>query len=61
MKWFFSFNSSNVTLLDITSMMYGTNGKLREELYLKDRLHITLEAYRMIADKLEPLLIRNRN
>ena len=38
-------------------MMYGTNGKLREELYLKDRLHITLEAYRMIADKLEPLLI----
>ena len=39
-------------------MMYGTNGKLREELYLKDRLHITLEAYRMIADKLEPLLIR---
>lgn len=42
-------------------MMYGTNGKLREELYLKDRLHITPEAYRMIADKLEPLLIRNRN
>lgn len=38
-------------------MMYGTNGKLREELYLKDRLHITPEAYRMIADKLEPLLI----
>lgn len=46
---------SNDTKLD------GTNGKLREELYLKDRLHITPEAYRMIADKLEPLLIRNRN
>ena len=40
-------------------MMYGTNGKLREELYLKDRLHITPEAYRMIADKLEPLLINS--
>lgn len=39
-------------------MMYGTNGKLREELYLKDRLHVTPEAYRMMADKLEPLLIK---
>ncbi len=52
-------NSSNVTFLDIASMMYGTNGKLREELYLKDRLHVTPEAYRMMADKLEPLLIKN--
>lgn len=49
----------NVIFLDVSSMMYDHNGKLREELYLEDKLHITHEAYHMMAEKLKPLFIRN--
>lgn len=54
-------NSKQVVVLDISSMVYDNMGNLREDLFRKDRLHVTDEVYRMMANKLEPLLIHNKN
>jgi lysophospholipase L1-like esterase len=52
-------NHSVVTFVDVSSMMHDQNGKLRAELYLKDRLHVTAAAYRELARIIEPYLINN--
>lgn len=50
----------NLTYLDVASLMFDSKGKLREELYRDDRLHMTPEAYKLWAQKIEPYLIDNK-
>ena len=49
-----------VTYVDVASLMFDAQGALRPELYRDDRLHMTPEAYRLWAQKIEPLLIDNK-
>ncbi|MEG0807423.1 MAG: GDSL-type esterase/lipase family protein [Alistipes sp.] len=50
-----------VTFLDISTLMFDAQGNYREELYRKDRLHITDEAYKLWQGIVEPHLINNLN
>ncbi|WP_346700232.1 GDSL-type esterase/lipase family protein [uncultured Alistipes sp.] len=49
-----------VTYVDVASLMFDAQGALRPELYRDDKLHMTPEAYRLWAEKIEPLLIDNK-
>ena len=49
-----------LTFVEMGSVLYDENGVLREELFLKDRLHLLSPAYELMSKKLEPYLIKNR-
>lgn len=52
----FAQKKSHVKFIDITPLMVDQNGTPKENLYLKDRLHVNEEAYRMWAKVIEPNL-----
>ncbi len=42
--------------LETFDMVLGPDGEPREELYVADRLHLNAEGYRLLADRVRPLL-----
>ncbi|MCX6308008.1 MAG: GDSL-type esterase/lipase family protein, partial [Bacteroidia bacterium] len=52
----FCLTKKHVKFIDVSELMLDEKGLPREPLYLKDRLHISEEAYRLWAAMLEPHL-----
>ena len=47
----------NLHYIDITAVMYDDKGKLREDIFLKDRLHLNSKGYELWTQAIRPCLI----
>lgn len=50
----------NLTYVDVASLMFDAQGRFQTGLYRADGLHVTPEAYRLWAERIEPCLIDNK-
>jgi lysophospholipase L1-like esterase len=46
-----------VGYVDADSISLGPDGRARPELFVKDRLHLSQEGYRLLADRVRPFLV----
>ncbi|QQV04070.1 MULTISPECIES: GDSL-type esterase/lipase family protein [Chryseobacterium] len=46
----------NADFIDITKVMNDSNGKVREDLFVEDRLHMTPEGYRLWTSVMKPYM-----
>lgn len=51
-------SESNVTFVDVATPMLDDHGKPRSELFLRDRLHMNREGYKLWHDTIEPYLTK---
>jgi len=49
-------NDPKLRLLDMTSDFAGADGTLRKGLYLPDNIHLSVDGYRVYANRLKPLV-----
>lgn len=49
--------TDGLSFVDIKPALLGKDGKAREELFLKDRLHLNPEGYKILQAIIEPLLL----
>lgn len=49
-------NVKGATFVEFQSKLLGTDGQPRPELFVEDRLHLSAEGYRILAETLRPLL-----
>lgn len=52
-------NTKDVEFLDITKIMYDKQGNLREDIFLKDRLHINPKGYALWTSVIKPKISKH--
>lgn len=52
-------NTKDVEFIDITHAMYNEKGKLREDIFLKDRLHLNSVGYRIWTSIIKPIIVKH--
>ena len=50
-------NEKNAVFVDVYDALLDSNGKMREELYVKDRLHLNAEGYQIWKNIFLPYMI----
>ncbi|AEK23522.1 SGNH/GDSL hydrolase family protein [Capnocytophaga canimorsus] len=48
----------NYIYIDITKVMYDTEGNLRQDIFVEDKLHLNTEGYRLWTEVIKPYLIK---
>lgn len=51
-------STNGVEFLDITEVMYNKDGSLKQEIFLKDNLHMTQEGYDLWVKAIKPTLLK---
>ncbi|MDL2323091.1 GDSL-type esterase/lipase family protein [Bacteroidales bacterium OttesenSCG-928-A17] len=52
-------NTTDVEFIDITQAMYDENGNLREDIFLKDRLHLNAIGYQIWTSIIKPVISKH--
>lgn len=47
-----------LTFIDVASAMFDANGKLREDIFLRDKLHMNRKGYEIWRDVVRPVLLK---
>ncbi len=48
----------NYTYIDITKVMYDSEGNLRKDIFVEDKLHLNAEGYKLWTEVIKPYLVK---